>query len=132
MSKIRKIVPGRTRACPLCKTTILDSATVCPACRHHLRFDPRGSEPSWTSFSPLRVEGTIRHPAAGESWEYSVTLSIHDEEGEELTRQVVGVGAFKPSEGRTFTLEVEVLTPVAESPQGRPAAAPDEASIPDA
>lgn len=118
MSKIRKIVPGKTRTCPLCKATILDSATVCPACRHHLRFDSRGAEPAWSSFFPLRVEGTIRHPAVGEPWEYSVTLAIHDDEGEELARQVVGVGAFKPSEGRTFTLEVEVLTPIREAPTG--------------
>ena len=116
MSKIRKIVPGQTRTCPLCKATILESASVCPACLHHLRFDPQSVKQAWSSFSPLRVEGKIRHPAAGEPWEYSVTLTIHDDEGEEILRQVVGVGAFKPSEERTFTVEVEVLTPVKERP----------------
>lgn len=121
MSKVRKIVPGQTRTCPLCKTTILDSASVCPACRHHLRFDAASTQHAWTSFYPLRVEGTIRHPATGEPWEYAVTLAIHDEEGEEIARQVVGVGAFKPSEARRFTLEVEVLTPAAESPAPRSA-----------
>jgi hypothetical protein len=60
----------------------------------------------------LRVEGTIRHQVAGDPWEYSITLAIHDEEGEEITRQVVGVGALKPTEQRTFTLAVEVLTPL--------------------
>lgn len=114
MTKVRKIVPGRTRTCPLCKATILDSATVCPACRHHLRFDPGSIQRAWTSFCPLRVEGTIRHPPAGEPWEYSVTLAIHDEAGEEIARQVVGVGAFRPSEARSFTVEVEVLTPEGE------------------
>ncbi|HUP00799.1 MAG TPA: hypothetical protein VM737_04670, partial [Gemmatimonadota bacterium] len=101
---------------PLCKATILESASVCPACRHHLRFDPQSTKQTWSSFSSLRVEGTIHHPPSGEPWEYSVTLTIRDDEGEEILRQVVGVGAFKPSEERTFTVEVEVLTPVTERP----------------
>ena len=29
---------GRTRVCPHCKATILESAAVCPQCQHHLRF----------------------------------------------------------------------------------------------
>ena len=29
---------GRTRVCPHCKATILESAAVCPQCKHHLRF----------------------------------------------------------------------------------------------
>jgi len=63
------------------------------------------------SFSPLRVDGTIRHPPSGESWEYSVMVSIRNERGEEIARHVVGVGALQPSEQRTFTLAVEVFTP---------------------
>ena len=63
------------------------------------------------SFLPLRVEGTIRHPPVGEPWEYSVMLSIKNDRGEEIARQVVGVGALQPSEQRTFTLAVEVFTP---------------------
>ena len=38
-------------------------------------------------------------------------LQIRDEKGDEITRQVLGVGALRPAEQRTFTLEVEVLTP---------------------
>ncbi len=112
MSSTRQSVPGTTRICPHCRAAILESASVCPACRHHLRFDPAvaaGRAPP--SFSPLRVEGTIRHPDVGESWEYSVLLSIRNGRGEEVTRQVVGVGAIHPSEVRTFTLAVEVFTP---------------------
>ena len=30
---------GATRTCPHCRATILESAIVCPGCRHHLRFD---------------------------------------------------------------------------------------------
>jgi len=63
------------------------------------------------SFLPLRVEGTIRHPSVGEPWEYSVVLSIRNDRGDEIARQVVGVGALQPLEQRTFTLAVEVFTP---------------------
>ena len=112
MSRAPRIVPGQARTCPLCKATILESATVCPACRHHLRFDSRAGPREWTSFYPLRVEGTIRHPVDAEPWEYSVVLTIRDDRGEELARRVLGVGAIKPTEERSFELSVEVLTPV--------------------
>jgi len=60
------------------------------------------------------VEGTIKHPAAGEAWEYSIMLSILGSEGQEITRQVVSVGALNPHEQRTFRLAVEVFTPSGE------------------
>lgn len=107
----RRVVPGQARTCPLCKATILESATVCPACRHHLRFDPRGGQLEWSSFVPLRVEGTLRPPVDGEAWEYSILLTIKDDRGQEMARQVLGVGALKPDEERTFELSVEVLAP---------------------
>jgi len=106
--------PGTTRTCPHCRTEILESANICPACRHHLRFDRGGSGPVAPSFTPLRVEGTIRHPAVGEAWEYSVMLLVRNDRGEEVSRQVVGVGALQATEQRTFTLEVEVFTPEAD------------------
>ena len=39
MSTPRPGTAGATRSCPHCKTVILESASVCPACKHHLRFD---------------------------------------------------------------------------------------------
>lgn len=111
MSTARHGTPGTTRSCPHCRATILESANVCPVCRHHLRFDQRMSESTHPSFSALRVEGTIRHPPAGESWEYSVMVSIRNDRGEEIARQVIGVGALNSAEQRTFTLAVEVFTP---------------------
>jgi hypothetical protein len=60
------------------------------------------------------VEGTIKHPAAGEPWEYSIVLSILGSEGQEISRQVVSVGALNPHEQRTFRLAVEVFTPSGE------------------
>lgn len=103
---------GRTRVCPHCKATILESAAVCPQCQHHLRFGVANvAAPKPEGFSALRVEGTVEHPPQGSDWEYSVVLTIRDERGQEVSRQVVGVGALRPGESRTFTLSVEMLTP---------------------
>jgi hypothetical protein len=109
MSTARPGAPGATRTCPHCRTTILESAVVCPACRHHLRFGAAGTDRAQASGTPLLVEGTIRHPASGGAWEYSMLLTIRNERGEEVARQVVGVGAMHPDEERTFTLAVEVF-----------------------
>jgi hypothetical protein len=38
-------------------------------------------------------------------------LSIRNDRGEEVVRQVVGVGALQPDEQRTFTLSVDVFAP---------------------
>jgi uncharacterized protein YbaR (Trm112 family) len=105
--------PGKTRACPHCKATILESASICPVCRHHLRYDPHRARHTPPSFSALRVEGIVKRPITGEPWEYSLLLTIRNDRGEEITRQVIGVGALQPNEQRTFTLAVEVFTPAA-------------------
>ena len=108
----RLVAPGKSRTCPHCKATILDSATVCPGCNHHLRFDPASlAQRARSDIAPLRVEGTIRHPANGGPWEYSIVIAIRNGRGEEISRQVVGVGALLPAEQRTFSLSVEVFTP---------------------
>ena len=107
MSSVRPGTAGATRVCPHCKTTILESASVCPSCKHHVRFeaaDQRTLEKS----SALRVEGVIRHPPDGAPWEYAVVLTIRNDRGEEIARQVVGVGALRADEQRTFTLQVEM------------------------
>ena len=106
--------PGKARLCPHCKATILQSATICPACDHSLRFDSTRTRRAPPSFSPLRVEGTIKHPAAGEAWEYSIVLSILGAEGQEISKQVVSVGALNPHEQRTFKVAVDVFTPSGE------------------
>lgn len=113
MSNGRIAASGKTRTCPHCKATILESASVCPACQHHLRFDPRAivERRMQPTFSPLRVEGAFRHPAGGEAWEYSVVVSIRNDRGEEVARKVVGVGGLQPNEGRTVTLSVDVFAP---------------------
>ncbi|HTW39103.1 MAG TPA: hypothetical protein VMD49_11090 [Steroidobacteraceae bacterium] len=110
MNTGRFATPGKTRSCPHCKATILDSATVCPGCNHHLRFDSASAQRQ-PALTPLHVEGTLRHPANGPTWEYSVVLTIRNGRGQEIARQVVGVGALQPTEERAFTLAVEVFKP---------------------
>jgi len=108
MSTPRPGTPGATRTCPHCKTIILESASVCPACKHHLRFDEATIAGAKTKISPLHVEGTISPPPGEAAWEYSMVLSIKNERGEEIARQVIGVGALYSDEQRTFTLAVEM------------------------
>ena len=102
---------GKTRTCPHCKAVILESLSICPGCMHHLRFDSEAAKRQVAATSALRVEGIIRHPSVEEAWEYYVTISIRNDRGEEVDRQVVNVGALQGAEKRTFTLSVEVLPP---------------------
>lgn len=104
---------GKTRPCPHCKAIILESVSVCPACRHHLRFDPQAiaNPRQHTAFCALRVEGGFIHPAEQPPWEYSVVISICNEQGEEVQRRVIDVGAVESGQGRTVTLSLEVLAP---------------------
>jgi hypothetical protein len=102
---------GRTRTCPHCKATILESAAVCPQCRHHLKFGAAAQPQKQEGFSALRVQGELKHPQQGSDWEYSVVMTIRNERGEEISRQVVGVGALRQGESRTFTLSVDVVAP---------------------
>ncbi|MGQ0712844.1 MAG: hypothetical protein ACT4PJ_03825 [Gemmatimonadaceae bacterium] len=112
MSTRRRTPVGATRTCPHCRAVILQSTSVCPSCRKHLRFvASAGGDAVVPTFSPLRVEGSIRHPNAGEAWEYAVMITIANDRGDEISRQVVGVGAIPPGEQRKFTVAVEVFKP---------------------
>lgn len=110
MNASRPTTVGRTRVCPHCKATILESAAVCPGCNHHLRFGKLALGEQRVAKSALRVEGTVRQPAGSEPCEYSVVIEVRNERGEQVSRQVVGVGAMQPQELRTFTLSVDLLT----------------------
>jgi hypothetical protein len=119
MNSGRLVNAGKTRSCPHCKATILESASVCPGCHHHLRFD--SAQRVRAIHTPLHVEGAIRHPGSGGPWEYSFVLAVRNGRGEEIARQVVGVGALQPSEERTFTVAVELFAAL-ESKEPKPAA----------
>lgn len=105
--------PGKTRLCPHCKATILESATVCPGCNHHLRFE-RGAgtdnraQPRVTA---LRVEGSFGNTEGNDASEYTVVVSIKNDRGQEIDRKVIGVGALTRDEKRTVTLSVDVSGP---------------------
>ena len=111
MSTPRPGTAGATRSCPHCKTVILESASVCPACKHHLRFDEAAAvaQRMAETIVPLHVEGTVRHPPEGPAWEYTVVLTIRNDRGVEIARHVAGVGAMQANEERTFTLSVEAV-----------------------
>jgi hypothetical protein len=110
VSSVRPGSPGATRPCPHCRETILESAGVCPACRHYLRHDAHDDASQVPALTPLRIEGSIRHPADGEPWEYTVVVSIRNDRGEEVARKLIGVGAMSVNEQRTFTLSVEAVS----------------------
>jgi hypothetical protein len=102
---------GATRLCPHCRAVILQSASSCPACRKHLKFEPGAAANPAPSFSALSLEGAVKHPNVGQAWEYSVLVSIKNEKGEEVARQVVNVGALEPGEQRSFSFSVDVFVP---------------------
>jgi hypothetical protein len=124
MSAIRPVA-GKTRSCPHCKATILESASVCPGCHHHLRFDAEAARRQLAATAALKVEGTLSPPPGAEAQEYCVVISIRNERGEEVTRQVVGVGALQAREKRTFSFTVELLPPL----EGKPPPAPRPAAL---
>ena len=123
----RTVAASKTRTCPHCKATILESLSICPGCLHHLRFDQEAAKRQVAAKSALRVEGVIRHPSVEEAWEYFVVISIRNDRGEEVTRQVVSVGALQGTEKRTFSLSVDTMpaqVPAASNGRATPPPAP--------
>jgi hypothetical protein len=117
MTTQRAGTAGATRECPHCRETILESAVVCPACRHHVKFGQAARDAAEV-VTTLKVEGSIRNPTDAGAREYSMVLTIRNEQGQEIARRIVGVGAMQPDEQRSFTLAVE-MTPA--SDKKRPA-----------
>jgi Zn finger protein HypA/HybF involved in hydrogenase expression len=104
--------PGTTRTCPHCRATILESAAVCPGCRHHLRFDKdakTGGAPA--THTAWKVEGTLDAERTDAASEYMILVIVRNERNEEVARQVVNVGALQGTERRTFELSIEVSDP---------------------
>ena len=94
MSNIRSGSPGATRACPHCKETILESAAVCPQCKHHVRFAGAGGGSATPAdvgetLNALRIEGN----ASGEK--IDVIAEVEQHLGENRVRAV----AMKPTDG---------------------------------
>ena len=117
MASVHTGSAGATRECPHCRVIVLESAAVCPACRHYLRFEPIADKPPEPALTPLRIEGSIRHPPDGEPWEYTVVVTICNDRGEEIARKLIGVGAMYANEQRSFTLSVEAVSAKAANPR---------------
>jgi hypothetical protein len=101
---------GATRVCPHCKATVLESAAICPGCRHHLRFNVGASHGvASEGYSALNIDGTIAPKETGEPCEYCVVLDIRDERGQQVMRQVVSVGVLRVGEARRVNVSVEML-----------------------
>jgi len=107
MSSIRSGSPGATRVCPHCKATVLETAAICPGCRHHLRFSADASLATVDAgYTALSVDGNISHKVSTEPCEYFVVLDIRDERDQQLARQVIGVGVLQPGEQRHLNVSV--------------------------
>jgi hypothetical protein len=103
---------GKTRSCPHCRATILESAAVCPACKHHLRFERRShAEPEPAGEIALKVSGQFSRQSKDGPGEYSVVVVIRDARGTELARKVIGVGGLAPGDERSVDLTVEIFNP---------------------
>lgn len=103
---------GATRTCPHCRATILESAIVCPGCKHHLRFDKDARVGAATATKTAwQVEGTLDAERTDAASEYAILVVVRNERNEEVARQVVNVGALQGAERRTFTLSIEMSEP---------------------
>jgi hypothetical protein len=124
----RPISAGKTRQCPHCKATILESLSICPGCLHHIRYDKEAARRQDAAKPALRVEGIVAHPGAQDPWEYYVVVAVRNERGEEVSRHVMSVGALHSGEKRAFSLSVEVL-PLQVPPPPKPAAVPERTPV---
>jgi len=119
MSAARQGSIGATRVCPHCKATVLASASICPGCQHHLRFNVAAAEQQPAGRPAMRVEGTIEH-AGAVACEYCVVVSISNQHGEKISRQVVGVGAIAPGERHSYSFSVDVIPVRPAGPDRKP------------
>jgi hypothetical protein len=106
---------------------VLETAAICPGCRHHLRFSAEATQAAADEgYCALSVDGSIAHKVSSEPCEYFVVLDIRDERGVQLARQVVGVGVLQPGELRHLHMSVgmrPVRAQVAARPQPQLSAA---------
>src|ERR671911_632143 len=110
----RRAAVGKTRSCPHCRATILESAAVCPACRHHLRFEKRkDAQAEQAGQVALKVSGQFSRRTAEGPGEHSVVVAIREAGGAGLARKSIGVGGLAAGEERLVDLAVETFDPPA-------------------
>ena len=90
---------GATRVCPHCKAVVLQSESVCPGCRHHLRFNSgKGAEPEDGAEGGC-VDGNTQYVSSGTGWQRASVPDDHN---------FVTVSRFDPATG---TLRVQRWLP---------------------
>jgi hypothetical protein len=109
---------------------ILESLSICPGCLHHLRFEQDAARRQGAAKETLRVEGVLAHPPDDDAWEYHVVLVVRNERGDEVSRQVMTVGALQGNEKRSFAVSVEVLPVQLPPPPPKPVITPPSPSPP--
>ncbi len=105
----RPVAAGKTRVCPHCKAVVLESLSVCPGCRHHLRFDVEAAQRQEAAIRALEIEGQVCHPPDEDPYEYDIVVGVYNEKGQEIARKLVAVGALQGGERCSVRLSVEVL-----------------------
>lgn len=105
----RPVTAGKTRVCPHCKAVVLESLSICPGCRHHLRFDVEAAQRQEAAIRALEIEGQVCHPPEEDPCEYSVVVSVRNDKGQEIARNLVAVGSLQGGERCSVALAVEVL-----------------------
>lgn len=105
----RPVAAGRTRVCPHCKAIVLESLGICPGCRHHLRFDVEAAQRQEAATRALEIEGQVCHPSGEDPYEYTIVVAVRNDDGQEIARKLVAVGALQGGERCSVTLSVEVL-----------------------
>ena len=104
---------GATRSCPHCRATILDSAIICPGCRHHLRFggEAEAQAAAQERETAWQVEGELT-PRTGEpELEYTIVVTVRDAAGREVARRLVDCGGLPAGDRRSFSLSIETARP---------------------
>lgn len=111
---------GAVRTCPHCRATILESAVICPGCKHHLRFDKDAmAGAAAATRTAWQVEGTLDAQRMDASSEYCIVVTVRNERNEEMARHVVNVGTLQGAERRTFSLTIDVSEPKVTQPPRR-------------
>ncbi len=108
MLRSRGEAADATRACPHCKAMVLARSSICPGCGHHLRFNAATTAED-QGYLAFQVEGSLRHQNERESAEYCIVLTVENDAGQRITRQVVNVGGLRPAEARTIRVAVEMF-----------------------
>ena len=106
-AQVRRVRRGSARTarrpCWKARRSARGAGTICASAAAGQALEPG------EGYCALSVDGTIAHTRRSEPCEYCVVLDVRNERGEQLTRQVVGVGVLQTGELRRLNVSVEML-----------------------